>query len=52
MTYHRLFHKAWLEPLFDPVQVQIDANQTELPSPLNQLVWLNNESLQEENKPL
>jgi len=48
MTYRRLSHEAGLQPLSDAVQVQVDADQAQLPSPLDQLVGLHHQPLQEE----
>lgn len=47
MTYHRLFHEAGLEPLSDAAQVQVDAHQAQLPSPLDELVRLHHQPLEE-----
>lgn len=45
MTYGCFFHHAGLQPLPDAVQVQVDADQAQLPSPLDQLVRLHHEPL-------
>lgn len=50
MTYCRLLHEAGLEPLSDAVQVQVDADQAQLPSPLDQLVRLHHQFLQEDDE--
>lgn len=47
MTYCRLFHEAGLQPLSDAIQVQVDAHQAQLPSPLDQLVGLHHQPLEE-----
>lgn len=46
ITYCRLPHEAGLEPISDAIQVQVDAHQAQLPSPLDQLVWLHHQPLQ------
>lgn len=50
MTYCRLSHEAGLQPLSDARQVQVDADQAQLPSPLDQLVRLHHQPLQERDK--
>lgn len=50
MTYRRLFHEAGLQPLSDAVQVQVDPDQAQLPSPLDQLVRLHHQPLKEEDQ--
>lgn len=50
MTYCRLLHEAGLQPLSDAVQVQVDAHQAQLPSPLDQLVRLHHQPLEETDK--
>lgn len=52
MTYCHLFHEAGLEPLSDAVEVQVDAHQAELPSPLDQLVRLHHQPLEETHERL
>lgn len=50
MTYCRLFHEAGLQPFSDAIQVQVDAHQAQLPSPLDQLVRLHHQPLEEKDK--
>lgn len=50
MTYCRLSHEAGLQPVSDTVQVQVDADQAQLPSPLDQLVRLHHQPLEEEDE--
>ena len=50
MTYCRLFHEARLQPFSDAIQVQVDAHQAQLPSPLDQLVRLHHQPLEEKDK--
>lgn len=50
MTYCRLSHEAGLQPLSDAVQVQVDADQAQLPSSLDQLVRLHHQPLEEEEE--
>lgn len=45
ITYHGLSHKAGLQPLLDTFQVQVDTYQSQLPPPLDQLVWLHYQPL-------
>lgn len=45
-TYCGLLHEAGLEPTSDAIQVQVDAHQAQLPSSLDQLVWLHHQPLQ------
>lgn len=48
MTYCCLFHEAGLQPLSDAIQVQVDTDQTQLPSSLDQLVRLHHQPLKKE----
>lgn len=50
MTYCRLLHEAGLEPISDAIQVQVDAHQAQLPSPLDQLVRLHHQPLEKTSK--
>lgn len=50
ITYRRLFHEARLQPFSDAIQVQVDAHQAQLPSPLDQLVRLHHQPLEEKDK--
>lgn len=50
VTYCRLLHEAGLQPLSDTVQLQVDAHQAQLPSPLDQLVRLHHQPLEETDK--
>jgi hypothetical protein len=45
MTYHGLSHEVGLQPLSDTFQVQVDTHQSQLPPPLDQLVWLHYQPL-------
>lgn len=45
VTYRRLLHEAGPEPLSDATEVQVDAHQAELPSPLDELVRLHHQPL-------
>lgn len=47
VTYRRLLHEAGPEPLSDATEVQVDAHQAELPSPLDELVGLHHQPLQD-----
>lgn len=47
VTYRRLPHEAGPEPLSDATEVQVDAHQAELPSPLDELVGLHHQPLQD-----
>lgn len=44
-THSGVFHKVRFDPVFDPLQVQVDANKAELPTPLDQLIWLHHQPL-------
>lgn len=46
ITYGCLLHEAGLEPVSDAVQVQVDAHQAQLPSSLDQLIWLHHQPLE------
>lgn len=50
MTYCCFSHEAGFQPLFDAIQVQVDADQAQFPSPFDQLVRLHHKSLQEEDE--
>lgn len=50
MTYCCFSHEAGFQPLFDAVQVQVDADQAQLPSSLDQLVWFHHQPLREEDE--
>lgn len=52
MTYRRLFHEAALQPLFDGVQVQVNADQAQLAPPLDQLVGLHHQPLHGKANPV
>lgn len=47
VTHRRLLHEAGPEPLSDATEVQVDAHQAELPSPLDELVGLHHQPLQD-----
>lgn len=44
-THGGLPHEAGLEPLLHAHQVQVNTHQAQLPSALDQLVWLHHQSL-------
>lgn len=46
ITHGGLSHDVGFKPLSDTLQVQVDADQTELPAPFDQLIWLYHQPLQ------
>lgn len=47
-THCSFLSQPWLQPALDFIQSEVDPNQAQLPTPFDQLVWLDHQALEQE----